>query len=384
MATKKNRGKGVVIILFCLMLFLFFMGNVSAVKLDCYDDGSLVIRELLEKGTVEARLRYSRKPYFDVPGVWNQDDKYYYFYSDEAVFITDKPTKYTIKMGKRRYSVECPMFKFSCRMINISMEYCYTRDGLFVGRFMAYNFKLNKTTEYRFGNPFLLKYDVKTTELKTFSHGPEVLSKGFEDINMSYKRLQKGNKYTLRWKTPYNITRFSVSYDKCRQKRYNFYKSLECEENVAFCKIDKDCYSNEYCEDGVCTAVECERCKYPINHSCVSYECCGDSDCKENKKCEEHRCVEFSCKEGEYVFNHTCLKLDCKEDEYISNNSCKKLFCDEDEYVENHQCRKLECRDNEYAQNHTCNKLQCKFFQKSYNHRCVNYFLYLWKSMFKT
>ncbi|MEM2909203.1 MAG: right-handed parallel beta-helix repeat-containing protein, partial [Candidatus Bilamarchaeaceae archaeon] len=66
-------------------------------------------------------------------------------------------------------------------------------------------------------------------------------------------------------------------------REFNFTVLPQCENNSA-------CNQDEYCEDGLCLKVECER-GYVQDHSCIPYECYNDSDCSDFEKCENHTCV---------------------------------------------------------------------------------------------
>jgi|GEM_PF-2728401 len=57
------------------------------------------------------------------------------------------------------------------------------------------------------------------------------------------------------------------------------------------CIGDLECLAAEYCLNGVCTPISCP-CGYIINHTCIQYECCADSDCLAGQTCVDHTCVE--------------------------------------------------------------------------------------------
>jgi len=85
---------------------------------------------------------------------------------------------------------------------------------------------------------------------------------------------------------PVNYTvRFQTQGEYCMQEEEFSFQSCypQCDSN------DK-CPENEYCDNGVCRTVKCD-CGEIVNHSCISYECCSDSDCNETSRCVNHRCI---------------------------------------------------------------------------------------------
>lgn len=338
-----------------------------AVTLECFDDGSVKIDGIKKKWPIQAK--YGKGDWFEVPGeyIHNEKEKTYTFFSDEALFVSQKGAKYSLKAGKYKYSVKCPPFKFSCRIFNVSVDYCYTRNNTFFSKFMVYNFHFDKTNVLRFTQPFMLWYEVKTEEGRNLVHAPDRYSPGFEGMNISLRKLNAGSKFVFKWQTEEKIKKFYIRYMGCRQERYNLYKSAECTEAIA-CTIDKDCFGDEHCREGICEKLDCGECQYIENNACWNYACCLDEDCYWGKWC----------------LNHSCVELNCSFDEKIDNHSCAKLECGFDEYVSEHQCLKLECLDDEQAANHACQKLICGFYQKPKEHQCVNFLAYYYNKLFKS
>jgi hypothetical protein len=363
-----------------LLLTLLLVSSAYAVEakteIKCYNTGAIFISGATDRENVYAKIDYKK---IDVPGRWSRAGDLWYFHSEEAIFTALNKTSYTVYVGKRSYRVTCPAFVFSCKVMNISIATCYMRDDLFVGKYYAYNFKTSKKENLRFTQPFLLNYHVFTAEKKKLTHGPQILSPEFKNITLSVVHFLDAEKYILRWKSPYNITRFAVHYDKCVSPQYNFYKSIVCSEK-AYCWADWQCLQNETCEEEACEELKCGACQYIQDHKCVSYECCENDDCNDEEQCISNFCLSLSCKENEQAINHSCVE--CKEDEGIVNGSCEKLACGEGEGIINHKCVKLGCEEDEQIQNNKCIKLSCGFLQKPADHKCTNVFILFLKRIF--
>ncbi len=361
------------IALWFFILFLIASPAALASTVECYDDGSVRIEGMRKKFSVTAKEK-SAASYFEVPGdyIYNQKEDHYDFYSDEGIFVGQKKTKYSLKYGKSSKTVTCPPFKFSCRILNISIDYCYTRENsytgenIFTSKFMVYSFHFNKTSVLRFEQPFLLRYDVDLGDHRIFIHSPVILSPEFAEINMTVRKLHAGNKYTLQWDTNRTVERFMIRYDECRQRRYNFYTSAACTEAAA-CTINDDCFEDEQCAQRRCEKLACGECQYVQDHSCVDYACCSSEECTEDEQCIEHTCTKAACAEGEFIANHACFPLECASDEYVSN----------------HTCVPLQCLETEYAVHHACQELQCSWWEKPKNHTCVNLLQDWWKSLLR-
>ncbi len=296
---------------------------------------------------------------------------YHDFYSEEAQFIVAKPTKFYIKIGKKsRRSVTCPTFKFSYKALNSTIEACYKRNDTFYGKFLVYNIPLrDKKHAFRFGSPFSLKYSLHAPGGRKITHSSNAYSPEFEDINMTLKKLRRGNKYTVSTGGVYQkVDRFSVSYE-C--KRSIFYASGECTE-MPTCRYDGDCMQDEFCENRICQKLDCEDCQYAEKHQCFDYECCENPDCDYDKFCEEHICVDLNCTENEAIIDHSCDLLNCSFDEQTVNHKCVKLKCEEYERAVNHTCELLKCNYDERIEDHECKKLKCRFYQKAFDHDCLN------------
>ena len=382
------------------IIFLLSFLSVRALTIECFDDGSMQIEGLDKKWPVYAKDSSGR--YYELPGDYSvfkiiQEKKYYSFRSDEALLVSQESAQHSIKFGKSTRTITCPPFKFSCRIFNVTVDYCYNRGDFFTAKFMVHNFHFDKTNVLRFTQPTLLKYEVQTKDNRKLVHAPKVMSPEFRSINITLRKLNSGNKFIFEWPTDRNVKRFFIRYDECSDAKYNLYKSADCTE-AAICTVNKDCFEDEYCENWTCKKMDCGKCQYIEEHICMDHECCSDGECLQEQKCKDHSCTEFECKGNERVFNHTCVELDCPEDRVAANHSCQKLNCAADEKAVNHTCTKLACRGDEiakehacrklvcagdeFAEEHYCKKLECSSFQKSWNHKCVNYFVFIYKRLF--
>ena len=383
-----------------LLVLIIIIPFTLAATIECFDDGSIKIKDMEKKVLVYAKSWSG--DYFEVPGEYFKskavkETQYYNFISEEALLVNENTAQYSVKFGKTRTYVNCPPFRFSCRIFNITVDYCYNRDGLFTAKFMAHNFHFDETNVLRFTKPYLLRYEIKTEDNKDYVHAPKVVSSEFKNINITTRELNSGNKFLFKWPTEQKVKKFYIRYDKCSQKKYNFYKSAECTEATT-CTINSDCFEDEFCENWTCKELECGECQYIEERLCVDYECCSDEVCPLDERCENHACVNYNCNDNEIPFDHICKELTCQENEIAVNHSCQELNCAKEEAAVNHTCVKLECQGNEVirehacenlqcaedevAENHVCNKLSCGTLQKAYNHRCTNYIVYFFKRLF--
>lgn len=361
------------LILVLLMEFLAF-GSSDAfsqtekkfVEVSCYDTGEFIIKNIPDKGDVSAKAGRSWIPVF---GEWKESEELWRFNSEEAVFMNLQKTAQQVKVGKSAYSVTCPAFVFSCRLINISINACYRRNETFYGRFTAYSIRYDKKNEFRFEKPYLLTYKVKTEEGRELTHSPVILSPEFKNVSISRTRRVGSNHFTLRWNTTSDIKKFSIQYQECKNRKYNFYDAFQCTE-LPTCSTDKGCSENEACEDNLCVPISCGACQHAEEHKCRDYECCSSTDCSEEAYCTSNECFPLICEYNEATVDHACEKLECGEDEYAYNNSCMKLNCEENKIAGNHVC--TECGGDEKAANNACEKLSCGLLKKARNHKCVS------------
>ncbi|MAG16265.1 hypothetical protein CMO88_04345 [Candidatus Woesearchaeota archaeon] len=358
-----------------LTLILVFVPDASSqyatkaqVEVNCYDTGEFHIRNLERKGAVFAMVGRSWKP---ISGEWKKTKELREFHSEEAVFLNPGASRQRIMVGKSRYSVNCPGFKFSCKLINATINACYKRDDTFYGRFTAYSLRYDRKNEFRFEQPFLLTYKVKTDEGKTLTHAPQILSPEFEQISMSRVRRIGSNRFTLRWNTTSEVDKFTVQYQDCGNRLYNFYDTHECTD-LPTCATDKGCKDNEECVDNLCLPISCGECQYVEDHQCKDKECCTSIDCGEEEYCSENQCLPLVCEYDEIVSDHICEKLECEEDEYLFNSSCMKLNCGANKVYENHVC--VDCKDDEITKNNKCEKLNCGFLKRAKNHEYISVF----------
>ncbi len=164
------------------------------------------------------------------------------------------------------------------------------------------------------------------------------------------------------------------------------YNDLNYSINITDCIEHSDCTEDSICTDKKCNKLDCGYCGYASFHLCRQYECCADSECQKNQRCDSHKCADLKCKENEFLINHTCsvtrcldnesivnfscVPLDCKEDEYLSNHECLPLNCLETQGIYDHNCTELNCSIFEFASDHTCNKLNCSENEAFLNHTC--------------
>ncbi|MEA2036399.1 MAG: hypothetical protein U9O94_02745 [Nanoarchaeota archaeon] len=369
--------KTYLIVLFWILILSFI---ALAVKFNCYDDGSISIEDSTKQGRVKAQQKGTDDPYIEVPGKWisyeGEKKTYYNFLSEEAQFIVAKPTRFYVKIGsKSRRSVVCPAFKFSCKALNSTIDTCYKRNNTFFAKFLIYNIPLrSKKQAFRFGSPFSLKYSLHLPGSRAITHSPEGYSPEFKYINMTLKKIRKGNKYTLRVNgITQDIKRFSLSRE-C--KRSIFYEGYICTD-MPLCKYDRDCRGEEFCKDEFCEKLDCNECEYAEKHECVKYQCCEDYDCDDDELCEEHTCNKLECEENEVVVDHSCNLLDCSSDEITLNHECVKLECEEYEHAVDHKCELLRCNYDEHIVDHKCEKLECKRYHRAFDHDCLNPIAYI-------
>ncbi len=338
------------------------------VELSCYDTGEFHARNVADKDRVFVK---SGKSWVPAGGEWRETEEAWQFNSEEAVFMNLKKTAQQVKIGKSSYSVNCPAFTFSCRLINVSINACYKRNDKFYGRFTAYSLRYDKKNEFRFEQPYLLTYKVKTGDRKELTHSPQILSSEFRNISITRARRVGSNRFTLKWNTTHEIDRFMIQYQECGNSKYNFYDSFQCTE-LPTCATDKVCGESEACEDGLCVPISCGPCQHIENHQCRDYECCSDTECGEESYCTGNECLPLICEYNEAPAEHACEKLECGEDEYAFNSTCMKLNCEENMVARNHACK--ECGGDEKAANNACEKLSCGFLKKARNHECVSIF----------
>ena len=370
---------------FLIITFIFFLSilsSVSALKLECLNDGSFKISGSYSKSPIYYKDKAGQ--FKEAEGQWLTNKlgtlPTYDFYSDEGIFISKTAAKQYVKLGNSQYTISCPAFSFSCRILNISIDYCYTLNGWFNTKFTAYNFDLDKNSTLRFDKPLLLQYDLNSAESrKIFTHSPTVVSASFEKINLTMRKLAKENKFLFKWPALEKIKSMEIRYDKCSQKKFTFFVSRLCLE-LKICDIDKDCEGDEQCQNKTCQKIEPGECQYAADHTIFDYECCEDAACPAEKFCDEkNTCQSLSCAEEEGIVEHQCQTLECAEDELIFDHTCRKLQCQDNEKTENHQCVILQCGEKETAANHSCQPLICRWFEKAKEQQCRPYLNFLSK-----
>ncbi len=296
--------KLVLILMMCLVL-ASFVNAITPFVAKCDDAGSVTIRS---NQNIDGKVygTKDRKTWFEVPGEWNNDLTI--FKSEDMLLNSnfnyrlkiDSPGVYTV-------DVYCPGYKFSCKELNISINSCYKRSSVFSADFNSVNHN----------GIYDLKYMFETDEGLLVIHGPSIHSK--ETENMTIGNLGD-NHYLLNLKTKLNITKFSITHDKCSRKNDNYYNYAEMHCNKTSCIADTGCKAGEYCDnrDFLCKPVECNICEKISEHKCVP-------KCNDNKPCTEDECSEGECKftaiDG-CKFNDSCIPQ-----EYVRTVNNVLCFC---------------------------------------------------------
>jgi uncharacterized repeat protein (TIGR01451 family) len=106
------------------------------------------------------------------------------------------------------------------------------------------------------------------------------------------------------------------------QSQYISVDTLSCAECAAArCSDNSGCSASQECTDGKCTAVACV-CGQVLNHQCVQYACCTDSDCAGGEICSGHECV----KQYECANDADCLSAEyCDVPAGAAGGSCKDV-----------------------------------------------------------
>ena len=203
---KVIKKKIFLVIMLCISMFLIIPA-VSAIKIKCNTDGSISIKGSTKKADLWAQQKNSDDPYFPVPGKWLRYEelvgilkvKRFKFESKEGLFVQGSPTKYYLKLKKKRYTITCPAFVFACNILNTTIESCYMRDNTFYSRFFIENIPLIDKKVLRFGSPYAFEYKVWLDDGTMYSRSPQKFRDEFKEIKMTQKKLNKGNKYKFVW-----------------------------------------------------------------------------------------------------------------------------------------------------------------------------------------
>lgn len=370
--------RGITLITLAVLITLSTLFSVQAAKIHCDDDGSFTIEKSSKKVPVYVQSRSG--DWVEAAGEWSlvSDSKIkalrkYNFYADEGTFISKGAAKHKVKYGKTTATVKCPAFRFSCRLFNVSIEYCYTISGTFHAKYAVHNFDIDDKNTFRFEKPFVFRYDLVLPGQKRLTHAPTILSKEFADFNITMRKLAGLNKFVLR--SPIgrdDVQSLEMRYEDCSQRKFNLFEWKPCTRQPA-CTISKDCQDDEQCREGFCQKLVCGDCQYAVNNSCHSYECCDDSACASEAYCQDNSCVALQCAEAQAIQEHRCEELSCADDEVAAEHQCQKLACADDEAPQNHACMKLECADDEFIREHRCLPLKCGFFEAAVNHECTSW-----------
>ncbi len=372
-----------------LLALAVFAAAVSvSARVACYDNGGISITGYSDLPNVVNATKEGSSKRIQIPGEWNSatGSRLHHFVSDEAILVNANSTTYMVYAGPDKFSVTCPPFVFSCRIINVTASSCYKQNNTFIARFNAYNYKLPSGQGLRFERPFLLTYKVVDAQRRELKHSPDVNDPEFRNISLSVVRNLGYNTFALRWNTTRNISKFIVQYQECGD-RYNFFESVQCSARQS-CIADRECGADESCQAGECAKLDCGECSRIVDRKCVKLECCSDDDCAEGKYCASSYCLALACLEDEVVNGHECVSLDCGAGEFVLNRTCTKcpagqrleagscapLQCTADERPVADRCEKLSCADDEAFEKHQCVKLRCGFLQAAHNHACMSIF----------
>lgn len=264
----------VIVLIICFVL----IPSVSAITpfiAKCDDSGAVTIRsDQYIDGKVYGTK--DRQTWFEVPGEWNDDLT---IFKSEDMILNDN-FNYRLKIdspGVYIVDTYCPGYKFSCKELNISINSCYKRAGVFSADFNSVNHN----------GIYDLKYMFETNKGRLVVHGPSIHSKETEDMTIGYLG---DNRYLLNLKTNFEVIKFSITHDKCSSKNDNYYRYVEMYCNKTSCIANRNCEINEYCDDDfLCKPLECNICEKILEHECIPR-------CDDNKPCTEDECFEGECK----------------------------------------------------------------------------------------
>lgn len=267
--------KLVIMLVICLALAPF-ANAITPFVAKCDDSGSVTIQS---NQNIDGKVygTKDRKTWFDVPGEWNDDLTV--FRSEDMILIDN--FNYRLKIdspGVYIVDVYCPGYKFSCKELNISINSCYKRSGVFSVDFNSVNHN----------GIYDLKYLFETDKGRLLVHSPSIHSKETENISIIYLG---GNRYLLNMKTDAEIKKFSITHDKCSGKNDKYYRYVEMYCNKTSCIANKDCKISEYCDnrDFLCKPLECDVCEKISEHECIP-------KCDDNNSCTDDECFEGKCK----------------------------------------------------------------------------------------
>jgi len=268
--------KKLVIVLIICFALIPPVNAITPFIAKCDDSGAVTIRS---NQNINCQIYASkdRKEWFHVPGEWNKDLT---IFSSEDMVLNDK-FSYGLKIVypgfNYMFDTYCPGYKFSCKELNISINSCYKRAGVFSADFNSVNHN----------GIYDLKYIFETGKGNLIVHESLMHSKETENMTIGYLG---DNHYFLNLKTKFNITKFSITHDKCSNKDNKYYKYVEMQCNKSSCIANRECNANEYCDnDFLCKFVECNICEKISEHKCVP-------KCNDNKPCTKDECSEGKCR----------------------------------------------------------------------------------------
>jgi len=297
--------KIVIILMICLILTLS-VSTSSALVAKCDDSGAVIIySDQNIDGKVYATK--DRQTWFEVPGEWNNDLT---IFKSEDMILNDN-FNYRLKIDypgfKDVVDTYCPGYKFSCKLLNISINSCYKRAGVFSADFSVVNHN----------GIYDLKYLFETDKDRLAIHSPLVYSKETENMTIGYLG---DNRYLLNLKTNFEIKKFSITHDKCSGKNDRYYRYVEMYCNKTSCIANRDCKISEYCDnrDFLCKPLECNICEKISEHECIP-------KCDDSKPCTDDECFEGKCKFIERdgcELNDSCIPLG-----YVKTVNDVPCFC---------------------------------------------------------
>ena len=293
--------------IFTFLLLLLTVNAIRVNSIDCNDDGSLGIEIIPIVGKVYTKdiaisLEEEGKPPFLLPGWWDKDfvkynsDNPFYstgaFFTKEAFFKERKDYRIYIKyllndpitgnymIQEMAHTFSCPGLVFSCTLLNLSIDDCYTKNNVFYAYFTAEGLK---QSDLPYAKVIDLQEDVtyRLSTINTYCDRNKRCSKeGTLPENSSITSLGD-DRYLL--KTNFDSNN-SVSM---------FFMQIN---DVKKCE-DKEKYSDIKTKDII---------------SCVSSpECVSDSECNYDEKCNEHQCIKLKCSDDQEIKNHECISIIC-------------------------------------------------------------------------
>ncbi len=231
-----------------LILFLLvFLPSAYALNVNsqqCFSDGQFII--LLE--SVDSNITYTDQIEIVIDGKKINGDwsinymkkdppdrtrQYATFTSDEGVVSGGKKVMmitYPLELGQIKISetieevLECPDFIFSCALLNIEIDECYTVDNIFRAFFFARGFEQSQAGKLDLNHN--LEFNLFTKKVYEDIDG-KVTTRGVKPKGATIEKYE-GEKYlfTYKFNNENSVDRFRVGFDdldKCLISEYEKY-----------------------------------------------------------------------------------------------------------------------------------------------------------------